>query len=185
MKGPHDAAIARIRGGGLRRHLARESEGAAYGWFWQLKMPDAPSRAIHTVLASHDFQEGLKNYRDLAFLDRTLGRWADNFDAYRSMVGTRGRVRRPPAPADAVLASNSGEALVAQRNGIEAHRCRGCGCDVAALGNAERATSGTASGASRIPGRGARRRCDGGLKNRLRLVKGRCSGGWRPTTAAA
>ncbi len=39
------------------------------GWFWQLQeLPDAPeSRYLYPVLAGNDFQEGLKNFRDLAY----------------------------------------------------------------------------------------------------------------------
>ena len=50
--------------------LLGEDKDARYGWFWQLKaLPDAPqSRYLYAVLADNDFQEGLKNYRDLAFL---------------------------------------------------------------------------------------------------------------------
>ena len=61
------------------------------GWFWQLKqLPDAPeSRYLYTLLADNDFQEGLKNYRDLGFLQGTLSRWDDNLDAYHDMVDTR------------------------------------------------------------------------------------------------
>jgi hypothetical protein len=173
-----DTAIARIRAGGLLDAiLAKEAEGAAYGWFWQLKeVPDAPeSRYLYTVLASHDFQEGLKNYRDLAFLDRTLGRWAENFEAYRSMIDTREAAFADRLPrADAVLASNAGEALVSRRNDIESQldavAVRG---DVAALGNAgqrdqwERIRRLEESLAAEPEGEATTE-----LRNRLRLVKG-------------
>ncbi len=57
-----------------RRHAIASEKDAQYGWFWQLKtLPDAPeSRYLYTVLAGHDFQEGLKNYRDLSFMGDTL-----------------------------------------------------------------------------------------------------------------
>ena len=44
-----------------------QDEEAHYGWFWQLRnLPDEPeSRYLYTIMAGHDFQEGLKNYRDL------------------------------------------------------------------------------------------------------------------------
>ena len=78
-----DTAVARIGSG----HMLDDLLGAApptqeLGWFWQLKqLPDEPeSRYLYTLLADHDFQEGLKNYRDLGFLSSTLVRWTDNLD---------------------------------------------------------------------------------------------------------
>jgi hypothetical protein len=64
-----DEAIGRIQSGNMLDSLLGKDDDAHYGWFWQLRnVPDAPeSRYLYTVLAGHDFQEGLKNYRDLAF----------------------------------------------------------------------------------------------------------------------
>jgi hypothetical protein len=173
-----DAAIARIRSGGLLDGiLAKESEGAAYGWFWQLKeVPDAPeSRYLYTVLASHDFQEGLKNYRDLAFLDHTLGRWAESFDAYRSMIDTREAAFAERLPrADALLASAAGESLVARRNGIEARLdAVAASADVAALGNAaQRDQWDRVRRVEESLAAAPDNEANAELRNRLRLVKG-------------
>jgi hypothetical protein len=54
--------------------LLGTDKDARYGWFWQLKtLPDAPqSRYLYSLLADNDFQEGLKNYRDLNFLQHGL-----------------------------------------------------------------------------------------------------------------
>ena len=41
------------------------------------------SRYLYHLLAGHDFQEGLKNYRDLAFLGGTLSRWQDEHRGLR------------------------------------------------------------------------------------------------------
>ncbi len=48
----------------------RARRGGDVGWFWQLKqVPDAPhTRYLYHLLASHEFQEGLKNYRDLRIM---------------------------------------------------------------------------------------------------------------------
>src|SRR6266513_2976664 len=72
--GQLDEAIARIEKGDLLERVLGTDPGARYGWFWQLKsLPDAPeSRYLYAVLAGHDFQEGLKNYRDLVYLNGTL-----------------------------------------------------------------------------------------------------------------
>ena len=87
-----DTAVTRINAG----HMLEDLLGAAppnqqIGWFWQLKqLPDAPeSRYLYTLLADNDFQEGLKNYRDLGFLGGTLSRWEDNLDAYHDMIDAR------------------------------------------------------------------------------------------------
>ncbi|MGH8134624.1 MAG: tetratricopeptide repeat protein, partial [Steroidobacteraceae bacterium] len=106
-----DAAIARIEQGDmLKGVLAKDRGGAqAYGWFWQLKsLPDAPeSRYLYAVLAGHDFQEGLKNYRDLTYMSDTLDRWGDSMDAFQDMIATREHAYAERLPkVDALLASD-------------------------------------------------------------------------------
>jgi hypothetical protein len=61
------------------------------GWFWQLqKLPDAPhTRYLYQLLASHEFQEGLKNYRDLRIMQRNLDRWRDSLEAFDGMISAR------------------------------------------------------------------------------------------------
>ncbi len=92
-RGNIDAAIARIREGSLMRQLvgAEDAVSPQRGWFWQLtELPDAPeSRYLYPVLAGHDFQEGLKNYRDLAYLGSTLARWDENMAVYGDMIDAR------------------------------------------------------------------------------------------------
>ena len=145
-----DAAIARIvQGDMLKRVLAadqeREGERAPRaGWFWQLKdLPDAPeSRYLYAVLAGHDFQEGLKNYRDLGFLRGTLAHWSDSMDAFQDMIDTRDRAYAERVPrAQQLLASGAVDHLqqrdVALQNELRDVVARH---DVAALGtDAERA----------------------------------------------
>ena len=46
-------------------------------------------RYLFHVLASHEFQEGLKNYRDLSYLHRNLDEWQQNVDVYANMLDTR------------------------------------------------------------------------------------------------
>jgi chromosome segregation ATPase len=103
-------------------------------------VPDAPeSRYLYTVLAGHDFQEGLKNYRDMAYMDRTLQRWGDSMEAFHNMVETRERAYALRLPkTDALLATNTLESMAQRRasasallGSIEHDQ------DVAALGSAE------------------------------------------------
>lgn len=103
-----DNSIVEINDGTMLDKLLKRDEKDHYGWFWQLReLPDAPqSRYLYHLLAGHDFQEGLKNYRDLAFLGGTLSRWQDSIVAFDDMLDTRERAYAERVPqADAVLAS--------------------------------------------------------------------------------
>lgn len=137
-----DAAIERVRAGEMLAGIVeREATGGSYGWFWQLReLPAAPeTRYLYSVLAGHDFQEGLKNYRDLAFLDRTLSRWSDNFGAYTDMIDARERAFSERLPrADQLLARDGVTELVRRRNDAESRLAAiAREGDVAALGNGE------------------------------------------------
>ena len=104
-----DTAIAHIHEGHMLDDLLGEDKDARYGWFWQLKaLPDSPqSRYLYTVLADNDFQAGLKNYRDMAYLTRTLRHWDDSMDAFAAMLDTRKQAYAERLPrADALLASD-------------------------------------------------------------------------------
>jgi hypothetical protein len=63
------------------------------GWYWQLQnLPDAPeTRYLYHLLATHEFQEGLKNYRDLRLMQRNLAAWSLSVQAFNDMVDTRRR----------------------------------------------------------------------------------------------
>ena len=86
-----DEAVAAIRRGALVENLLRDNPGEESGWFWRVRQPpDTPEgRYLTELLASHDFQEGLKNYRDLGFLLRNLNTWAQSIGTYRDMLATR------------------------------------------------------------------------------------------------
>ena len=99
-----DESIAAIRGGGFLDAVlaaatapeAKPDDADRAGWLWQLKQaPDAPhTRYLYQLLASHAFQEGLRNYRDLrhhAAQPRALGGLARGLprDGGRARVGDR------------------------------------------------------------------------------------------------
>jgi lipopolysaccharide biosynthesis regulator YciM len=116
-----DTAIAHIHEGHMLDDLLGEDKDARYGWFWQLKaLPDSPqSRYLYTVLADNDFQAGLKNYRDMAYLTRTLRHWDDSMDAFGAMLDTRQRAYAERLPrADALLASDRLAQLRNARAGV-------------------------------------------------------------------
>jgi DNA segregation ATPase FtsK/SpoIIIE-like protein len=135
-----DAAIGRIEQGDMLKRVLQSGRGGSetFGWFWQLKnLPDAPeSRYLYAVLAGNDFQEGLKNYRDLVHMGDLLERGGYDMQAYENMIDTREHAYAERLPrVDALLASGAVTQLQ-QRNvdlagrlqTIEARR------DVAALG---------------------------------------------------
>lgn len=172
-----DQAIAGIQKGDLLQRVLVKDQDARYGWFWQLKnLPDAPeSRYLYALLAGHDFQEGLKNYRDLVYMGGTLDRWSDSMVAFQDMIETRERAYAERLPrTDALLASDAvGKlqqrdlALEAELSTIEARH------DVAAVGtDTEREQwarvqriEGALTGAPNTPD-------NADLRARLALVKG-------------
>jgi DNA repair exonuclease SbcCD ATPase subunit len=103
-------------------------------------VPEAPeSRYLYTLLAGHDFQEGLKNYRDLKFMGKMLDRWGDSMEAFGDMIDTRDHAYAERLPkVDALLASGAVDKLQQRRTELET-RVNGIekGGDVAALGTDE------------------------------------------------
>jgi len=138
-----DQAIARIEHGDLLRTVLTEQSAdasplAPHGWFRDLKQlpPTAESPYLYALMAGHDFQEGIKNYRDLVYLNGTLDRWSDSMEAFQDMIETRERAYAERLPrTDALLASGAVEQL--QQRGAalenELHTIQAQG-DVAALG---------------------------------------------------
>jgi hypothetical protein len=137
-----DDAINRIRNGNMLDAMLKEEKGdKRYGFFWQLRnLPDAPeSRYLYTVLAGHDFQEGLKNYRDLGYLGGTLDRWGESMETFGNMIDTRERAHAERLPrADSLLASGVSDRMQRGREDMEARlntiESEG---DVASLGSAQ------------------------------------------------
>ena len=87
-----DQSVGAIRAGGfLESMLEAAPAGDTVGWLWQLqKLPDAPqTRYLYHLLASHEFQEGLKNYRDLRIMQRNLEGWRESLAAFDEMVAAR------------------------------------------------------------------------------------------------
>ena len=120
-----DAAIAHIHQGDMLRevlasgpaHTAGEAP-LLHGWFRDLRSLPRTGEApyLYTVLADHDFQEGVKNYRDMVYLGSTLEHWGDSMDAYQDMIETRERAYAERLPrVDGLLASGTLQGLQ-QRN---------------------------------------------------------------------
>ena len=86
-----DQAIYRIESGEYLNEFLVQDAKDTTGWYWKLEaLPEAPeSRFLLHLLATHRFQEGLKNYRDLGYLWRNLDEWQQSVDVYRNMLDTR------------------------------------------------------------------------------------------------
>ena len=119
-----DQSVDNIRQGRLLQNLLGDPQGQApqRGWFWQLQdLPDAPeSRYLYPIFAGNDFQEGLKNYRDMNYLASTLGRWDENMVVYSDMIDARERAYAERIPrVDSMLAGDGLAGLEARRKAVE------------------------------------------------------------------
>jgi hypothetical protein len=119
-RGRIDAAIQRVRTGNLTHELVGGDDinSPQRGWFWQLQtLPDEPeSRYLYPILAGNDFQEGLKNYRDLAYMGSTLAGWDENMVVYNDMIEARETAYAERTPrSDALLGSDVLQSLTARR----------------------------------------------------------------------
>jgi flagellin-specific chaperone FliS len=133
------AAVVHVKSGGLLNDLLGSDRDTQHGWFWQLSaLPDAPqSRYLYELLADNDFQEGLKNYRDLDFMQQSLSRWDGSMEAFSAMIDTRGRAYAQQLPrTDALLATDAPSRLRALRADAESRlQAIQTGEDVVALAN--------------------------------------------------
>jgi hypothetical protein len=78
------------------------------------------TRYLYALLADNDFQEGLKNYRDISFLGGTLARWDESMEAFATMIDTRQLAEQRRLPhADSLLARNAAEELLKRRTVLD------------------------------------------------------------------
>ena len=72
-------------------HLLERNPGADLGWLWKAEdLPEIPHPAqLAPLLASHEFQEALKDQRDLRFLLSNLTRWSDDLGTFGDMLDNR------------------------------------------------------------------------------------------------
>lgn len=101
-----DRTIQHIESGQLFDEFLEDDPLDSTGWFWRLEeLPEGPEgRYLFHVLATHEFQEGLKNYRDLNYLYRNLDDWQRHVDVYATMLETRKEAyaKRLPRVEDAL-----------------------------------------------------------------------------------
>ncbi len=99
--GKLDASITSIRQGAFLKSLAREELIRDPDWVGNLrKLPETPETSyLLDLMASHDFQESLKNYLDLEQLRERLDDWSGDLDAYEDIIRLRRAHYVPLLPA--------------------------------------------------------------------------------------
>ena len=94
------ASIKSIREGHFLRALVREELKQDANWVVKLRsLPETPETYyLLDLMASHDFQESLKNYLDLEELRKKLVTWAGDLDAFDEIIGRRRAYYQPLLP---------------------------------------------------------------------------------------
>jgi hypothetical protein len=95
-----DASITSIRKGSFLKALIREELKQDKLWLVNLRnLPQTPETFYLTeMMASHDFQESLKNYFDLAELEKKLMGWSGYLGAYEEIIKIRSEYYEPLLP---------------------------------------------------------------------------------------
>ncbi len=96
-----DASIKSIREGHFLKALVREELKQDADWVVKLrKLPQTPETFyLLDLMASHDFQESLKNYLDLEELRKKLENWETDLDAFEEIIQLRRSYYEPLLPA--------------------------------------------------------------------------------------
>jgi hypothetical protein len=95
------ASIKSIREGHFLRALVREELKQDANWVVKLReLPQTPETYyLIELMASHDFQESLKNYLDLEQLRKKLASWQTDLDAFEEIIERRRAYYEPLLPA--------------------------------------------------------------------------------------
>ena len=115
-----DESIRSIKGGELLASLRQMGNGGG-GWLQSLKgVEESPAlRYQLELLATHEFQEAIKNYRDLLALESNLDSWARSIDAYDEMLAARkARYAAHEPEAAKALRNRALESLVQRQSGL-------------------------------------------------------------------
>jgi hypothetical protein len=113
-----DESVAALRTGRWLDDLLALNPGEEMGWFWRVeKLPAGLPHASHLtpLLASHAFQEALKNHRDLVFLSMNLREGAGKLEAFGDMLANRRQAFAERLPAVREKAGRTGLDALQQR----------------------------------------------------------------------
>jgi len=93
-------SIKRIREGHFLHALVREELNQDADWVVKLReLPQTPETYyLLDLMASHDFQESLKNYVDMEQLRKRLGSWEQDLDAFEEVIEQRRAYYQPLLP---------------------------------------------------------------------------------------
>jgi Flp pilus assembly protein TadD len=93
-------SIISVREGDFLRTLAGNELTQNVNWIVRLReLPKSPeTNYLLELMASHDFQEALKNYLDLEHLRHKLDRWQTDLDAYAELIEQRRNYYQPLLP---------------------------------------------------------------------------------------
>ncbi|HWK82428.1 MAG TPA: hypothetical protein VNS61_01715 [Caldimonas sp.] len=110
-------SIKAIRAGPLIDQLVAQNPGDEMGWFWNIRdLPDMPhARHLAQILAQHEFQEAMKNYRDLRYLARNLDEWREKLVVFNDMLATRRKAFADRLPRVKEFEQGIGLDLLAKR----------------------------------------------------------------------
>jgi hypothetical protein len=94
------ASIKSVREGKFLQALAREELKQDSDWVVKLRsLPEAPETYyLLELMASHDFQESLRNYLDLNELHKKLAVWERDLDAFEDIIRQRRAYYEPLLP---------------------------------------------------------------------------------------
>lgn len=113
-----DNTIDHIESGAFFDEFIEDDPLDSTGWYWRMeKLPTGPeARYLFHLLATHKFQEGLKNYRDLSYLHRNLDNWQQSVDVYANMLETqKEKLARSLPYVEEALADSDLDDLVASK----------------------------------------------------------------------
>jgi hypothetical protein len=95
-----DASIKSVREGHFLKALVREEIKQDDNWVVKLRaLPQTPETYyLLELMASHDFQESLKNYLDLEQLRKKLASWEGDLDSFEDLIEKRRAYYEPLIP---------------------------------------------------------------------------------------
>ena len=94
------ASVTSVQEGKFLQALTREELKQDADWVVKLRnLPQAPETYyLLELMASHDFQESLKNYLDLSELHKKLSVWEGDLDAFEEIIQQRRAYYQPLLP---------------------------------------------------------------------------------------